>query len=135
MMSKLPKMKKKPRAIDLHGVQTDPRATALEEFIEFAQLQEAEDNLGYAVVEAMEKEGGSFVQALARMWRTGDQNNRRKVEETWPEYFAEYALALPEMDQEKDKFGRQAHPWLDDIPWRKKYHEAKRKYLPKRKHT
>lgn len=43
-----------------------------------------------AVVEAMEKYGGSFVKALARCFRCADARNFRKLQIAFPEYWAEY---------------------------------------------
>lgn len=43
------------------------------------------------MIEAMERYGGSFVQALAQcLWRA-DANNYQRLEEAFPEYFKEYS--------------------------------------------
>lgn len=42
------------------------------------------------VVEAMEKYGGSFVQALAVCFRRADQFNLAKLKETFSEYWQQY---------------------------------------------
>lgn len=42
------------------------------------------------VVEAMEKYGGSFVQALAVCFRRADANNLAKLKATFSEYWEQY---------------------------------------------
>jgi hypothetical protein len=42
------------------------------------------------VVDAMLKYGGSFVKALAEAYIRGDIHNRRKIRETWSNYWEEY---------------------------------------------
>jgi len=42
------------------------------------------------VAEAMTLYGGSFVQALGRALMQADNDNQRRIKETWPEYWAEY---------------------------------------------
>ena len=44
----------------------------------------------YKIVEAMEKYGGSFVKNLARLCYSADQNNLRKIKETWSDYWNDY---------------------------------------------
>lgn len=44
----------------------------------------------YKVVEAMEKYGGSFVQALAVCFRRADANNLQKLKTTFAEYWQQY---------------------------------------------
>jgi hypothetical protein len=44
----------------------------------------------YPVVEAMEKYGGSFVQALAVCFRRADQVNRARLVLAFPEYWQQY---------------------------------------------
>jgi len=44
----------------------------------------------FAVVEAMEKYGGSFVQALAELCHRADHINLQKIKDTWSEYWEEY---------------------------------------------
>lgn len=44
----------------------------------------------FAVLEAMEKYGGSFVKALAEAAHRADPNNLQKIKDTWPVYWAEY---------------------------------------------
>lgn len=44
-----------------------------------------------AVIEAMEKYGGSFVAALALAARRADADNLAKIKATWPEYWQQYA--------------------------------------------
>lgn len=58
----------------------------------------------YAIVEAMESNGGSFVKALANAARHADHYNLGKIRATWPEYWSTYremALGL-----EKTKLGK-----------------------------
>jgi len=43
-----------------------------------------------AVVEAMEKYGGSFVKALAQLARRADASNLEKIKHTWATYWLEY---------------------------------------------
>ena len=47
-----------------------------------------------AVVEKMEKYGGSFVQALARAFYCADTVNFVKLREAFPEYWEEYSNFL-----------------------------------------
>jgi hypothetical protein len=42
------------------------------------------------VYEAMKCYGGGFVKALAEAWVQGDSINKAKIQNTWPEYWAEY---------------------------------------------
>lgn len=42
------------------------------------------------VTEAMERYGGGFVQVLGRLYRQADDDNRRRIREAWPEYWAAY---------------------------------------------
>ncbi len=42
------------------------------------------------VVEAMERYGGSFVQALAVLARRADVVNLRRIKDTWPIYWKQY---------------------------------------------
>jgi len=44
----------------------------------------------YKTVEAMEKYGGSFVQALARAIRCADDINFNKIKISFPEYWKQY---------------------------------------------
>ena len=43
-----------------------------------------------AVVEAMEKYGGSFVKALAALCHRADQSNLAIIKDTWPAYWSQY---------------------------------------------
>jgi len=43
-----------------------------------------------AVVEAMEKYGGSFVKALAQLAHRADPANLEKIKHTWATYWLEY---------------------------------------------
>lgn len=43
-----------------------------------------------AVVEAMEKYGGSFVKALAELTRRADAMNLIKIKTTWAAYWKQY---------------------------------------------
>lgn len=43
-----------------------------------------------AVIEAMEKYGGSFVVALAQAARRADSTNLAKIKETWADYWQQY---------------------------------------------
>ncbi len=44
----------------------------------------------YAVVEQMEKYGGSFVKALAECFHRADPINFRKLKDTFQEYWQQY---------------------------------------------
>lgn len=44
----------------------------------------------HEVIEAMERYGGSFVQALAVCFRRADANNLKKLKETFAEYWDQY---------------------------------------------
>lgn len=48
------------------------------------------DEKDYFIVEAMEKWGGSFVQALAKLARAADPLNLGKIKVTWSNYWSEY---------------------------------------------
>jgi hypothetical protein len=43
------------------------------------------------VLEAMDRFGGSFVQALARCWRCADERNRRILQDAFAAYWTHYA--------------------------------------------
>lgn len=47
------------------------------------------DEKTYTIL-AMERYGGSFVQALANALRCADMKNTAKIYYTWPEYLKEY---------------------------------------------
>jgi len=44
----------------------------------------------YWMIRAMERFGGSFVQQLARLLQLADEDNTRRILETWPEYVDKY---------------------------------------------
>lgn len=44
----------------------------------------------YAVVDAMQKYGGSFVKALAAAAMAADAHNLALIKMTWPEYWQQY---------------------------------------------
>lgn len=44
----------------------------------------------FIVAECMEREGGSFVSTLGLAWMKADDENRRRIRRTWPEYWADY---------------------------------------------
>lgn len=44
-----------------------------------------------ATVGLMNEMGGSFVKALAQAWIQGDRENQRRIMQSFPEYFCEYA--------------------------------------------
>jgi hypothetical protein len=44
----------------------------------------------YEVTEAMIQSGGSFVQALGRLFRQADPNNQRRLREAFHDYFHQY---------------------------------------------
>jgi hypothetical protein len=46
----------------------------------------------FHTVEMMEKYGGSFVKALAELCHRADPINLQKIENAWPEYWAEYEI-------------------------------------------
>lgn len=54
------------------------------------------DPTDYAINEAMILRGGSFVTQLARLWRLGDDDNRMRLKEAFPEYWAAYRKQLRE---------------------------------------
>lgn len=45
----------------------------------------------YEIVRAMIELGGSFVVNLADAWGSADEENRRRIKETWPELWTKYA--------------------------------------------
>lgn len=56
-----------------------------------------------AVLEAMQRDGGSFVRALANAARFADPENLAKIKATWPEYWATYtarAQQLADLDRQ-----------------------------------
>ena len=53
------------------------------------------------VTNAMETHGGSFVQSLAKAIRQADKENRRKIKDTWPEYWNDYAEVARKKKQEE----------------------------------
>jgi hypothetical protein len=44
----------------------------------------------YEITDAMILYGGSFVQALGRLFRLADSENQRKLKTAFPDYFIEY---------------------------------------------
>jgi len=58
----------------------------------------------YRVVEAMERYGGSFVQALALLCFRADHVNLNKIKATWPEYWLQYS-EMADFDYKKSKDG------------------------------
>ena len=42
------------------------------------------------IANAMIKRGGGFVRELGELWWRTDGFNKRKIKETWPEYWSEY---------------------------------------------
>jgi hypothetical protein len=42
-------------------------------------------------IRAMLRFGGGFVSSLARAYQNADDENRRRIETTWPEYFEQYS--------------------------------------------
>ncbi len=53
------------------------------------------NDLDLDVIEAMEKYGGSFVQALAVAASRADADNLAKIKATWPEYWKQYTDMIP----------------------------------------
>ena len=53
----------------------------------------------HAIVQAMLTHGGSFVKALAHAWQVADEINRRKIRDTWSEYFGMYAVKAQQDQQ------------------------------------
>lgn len=41
-------------------------------------------------IDRMQRHGGSFAQQLAMLWRTADNENRKRIEVEWPELFRKY---------------------------------------------
>jgi len=52
------------------------------------------------VVKAMEKYGGSFVQALAVCFYRADQDNFHKLKQTFSEYWSKYEKVAEEVGDE-----------------------------------
>lgn len=52
------------------------------------------------IVGAMDKFGGSFVKALAKLCYYADPTNLSKIKETWWKYWLEYAK-IAQMDKER----------------------------------
>lgn len=52
--------------------------------------QERRDNEKWAIAHAMQRRGGSFVQALGKALDCADSQNIEKIKETWSDYWAEY---------------------------------------------
>lgn len=44
----------------------------------------------FAILQAMEKYGGSFVQQLAKLAHRADPNNFKLIKQTWPKYWEQY---------------------------------------------
>lgn len=57
------------------------------------------------VIKAMKKYGGSFVHALAVAALVADDDNRRRIRETWPEYWAKYAQMAEQLDNKEESYG------------------------------
>lgn len=45
----------------------------------------------YCVLELFRRRGGDFVRILGQLWWQADATNKRKIVETWSNYFEEYA--------------------------------------------
>jgi hypothetical protein len=57
------------------------------------------------VLEAMERFGGSFIQALAACYRRADDGNRGTLKTAFPTYWAQYAeLAERQRDRTQEPF-------------------------------
>lgn len=54
-------------------------------------VDDMESDATHLTIEKMEKYGGSFVKALAQCARRADPINLKKIQNTWPEYWAEYS--------------------------------------------
>ncbi len=54
----------------------------------------------FAVVEDMERYGGSFVQALAQAFYRADRHNFKKLKNAFPEYWAEYEDNIEKNEQQ-----------------------------------
>lgn len=49
----------------------------------------------YNIIEAMQEYGGGFAKRLAEAWKYADEENKRKIESTWADYFSRYeAMAV-----------------------------------------
>lgn len=48
----------------------------------------------HLVIEAMAKYGGGFVTSLANTWRLGDWENKQKLKNTFPQYWASYTAIV-----------------------------------------
>lgn len=57
----------------------------------------------YKVIEAMEKYGGSFVQALAVAYRRADPTNYAKLRATFGEYWFQYEAMVKDEEAQKPK--------------------------------
>lgn len=47
-----------------------------------------------AIVRCMIRQGGSFAKALGEAWVRGDAENRRRIEEGWPDYWQRYRAVV-----------------------------------------
>jgi hypothetical protein len=54
------------------------------------------------VVNAMERFGGSFVRALAKLCYLADPDNLQRIKAAWPDYWQEYAEAA-RLAKERDR--------------------------------
>ena len=51
-----------------------------------------------ATAEAMKRRGGSFVRTLGQLYPLGDVENRKKLQEAFPEYFEHYRAVAEKHD-------------------------------------
>jgi hypothetical protein len=46
------------------------------------------------IVAAMERYGGSFCEQLAKLYARADEENRRRIKATWPEFWRRFGNLL-----------------------------------------
>ena len=55
----------------------------------------------WEIVQAMERYGGSFIQALAVLSHRADEDNLRRIKAAWPEYWQQYS-EMAELSRKRD---------------------------------
>lgn len=51
----------------------------------------------HAVVEAMERHGGSFIRNLAALYRSADANNKKRIRSEFRDYWKAYVIVKNEL--------------------------------------
>lgn len=57
----------------------------------------------FYVIRAMRVYGGDFVQALAEAYNRADEENSRRIRETWPEYWQQYSEMAEQLKKEENE--------------------------------